>query len=322
MDEVAGSAPLVVGHRGFPARFPEHTAAGFEAALEAGADVIEVDVVACSDATLVARHDTALAGTTDVADRVDLADRRSARRVAHEDVVDWWVDELTAAEVTSLRCRERWPHLRPGSAEFDGADAVLTLADVLELARAAAADRQRPVGVAIELKDVEASALRGVDVVASLLRDLAVVAEPSVATPVWVMAFEAGPLVRLKALRDAGAAPAIPLVQLVQDAAPHGERAWDTIAERADLVSLELDLVLASAGATNGAEVLRAAADRRLPVWTWTLRAENAFLPERLSRGEHPGDHGDVAVQVREAVSRGVTGLVGDQPDVIRRALS
>ncbi len=322
MDEGAGRVPLVVGHRGAPAKFPEHTASGFRAALDAGADVIEVDVVPCADATLVARHDTALSGTTDVAGRRDLADRCSARRVAHEDIVDWWADEMTVDEVTALRCRERWPHVRTASAERDGAEVVLTLAEVLAVAVAEASERRRCVGVAVELKDVEAAASRGLDVVDSLLGDLATAGAPCEATPIWVMAFEAAPLDRLHALRAGGAIPDLRLVQLVEDAAPEDALAWDAIAARADLVGLATDLALASAGARNGPEVLQAAASRGLPAWTWTLRAENAFLPEHLWRGEHADEHGDLAVQVREAVSGGLTGLVGDQPEVIRRALS
>src|SRR5579862_9552360 len=44
--------PLVVGHRGAAAVAPENTLAGLEAAVEAGADVVEFDV----DRGLVIRH--------------------------------------------------------------------------------------------------------------------------------------------------------------------------------------------------------------------------------------------------------------------------
>src|SRR6185437_13548636 len=37
--------PLVIGHRGAPVLAPENTRASFEAAIEAGADAIELDVV-------------------------------------------------------------------------------------------------------------------------------------------------------------------------------------------------------------------------------------------------------------------------------------
>jgi glycerophosphoryl diester phosphodiesterase len=313
---------LVVGHRGAPGQLPEHSAPGYRAAIDAGADVIEVDVVACADGTLVARHELGLALTTDVSARADLADRCSARRVAHEDVVDWWADELTTQEVTSLRCRERWPQVRPASAAHDDEHPVLTLAHVLRLAKDSAEERGRPVGVAIELKDVAVSDVHGRDVVAAVLADLATAGLPTASTPVWVMAFEADPLERLHGLRATGQAPDVCLVQLLEDEPPREESAWDAIAGRADVVGLSLDLVLSSAGAVTGRQVLAAARSRHLDVWTWTLRAENAFLPSTLWRGEHAGSHGDLAAQVSEAVAAGVRGLVTDQPDAVRRASS
>ena len=36
--------PWVVAHRGYSGRYPENTVSSFEAAMEAGADTIELDV--------------------------------------------------------------------------------------------------------------------------------------------------------------------------------------------------------------------------------------------------------------------------------------
>ena len=49
--------PLVIGHRGFPARHPDNSLAGVRAALAAGADGVEVDVRPCADGTWVCHHD-------------------------------------------------------------------------------------------------------------------------------------------------------------------------------------------------------------------------------------------------------------------------
>ena len=316
------SRPLVVGHRGAPDRFPEHTAAAFVAALDQGADVIEVDVQACRDGVLVARHDAALGLTTDAAQRVDLADACSVRRVDHSDLVDWWVDELPADIVTSLRARERWPNIRRDSAAHDGVHPVLRLVDVLRLATRAADHRSRPVGVAVEMKDVGELSRRGLDVVSALVADLAATGLPTPATPVWAMAFEAEPLARLHAWRRSGRAPDVHLVQLIEVTGPADRAGWDAVAARAEVVGLSIDLALASAGARDAPGTLAGAAASGLDVWTWTLRAENAFLPTPLRRGVHGGEHGDLAIQVHEAVSSGVVGLVTDQPGLVRGALS
>jgi glycerophosphoryl diester phosphodiesterase len=50
----------ILGHRGSPRRAPENTIAAFEAALEAGADGVELDCRMTKDGVLVVRHDDEL----------------------------------------------------------------------------------------------------------------------------------------------------------------------------------------------------------------------------------------------------------------------
>lgn len=47
----------VIAHRGLPREYPENTLPGFEAALAAGADGLELDVHATSDDVVVVHHD-------------------------------------------------------------------------------------------------------------------------------------------------------------------------------------------------------------------------------------------------------------------------
>ena len=54
-----GPRSLVIGHRGFPARFPDNTLAGIEAAFAAGADGVEVDTRPCAEGVWVCHHDRA-----------------------------------------------------------------------------------------------------------------------------------------------------------------------------------------------------------------------------------------------------------------------
>jgi glycerophosphoryl diester phosphodiesterase len=60
MAAIKGS-PLVLGHRGYRARFPENTLLAFREALKAGADGVECDVQKSADGRFVIAHD----GTTD-----------------------------------------------------------------------------------------------------------------------------------------------------------------------------------------------------------------------------------------------------------------
>ena len=54
----------IVGHRGYPAKYPENTLAAFEAAIEAGALMIELDVMLSRDRKVVVIHDATLDRTT------------------------------------------------------------------------------------------------------------------------------------------------------------------------------------------------------------------------------------------------------------------
>jgi glycerophosphoryl diester phosphodiesterase len=55
--EVHRPFPLVLGHRGLPARYPENTLRSFRKALEAGADGIECDLQKTADGRYVVVHD-------------------------------------------------------------------------------------------------------------------------------------------------------------------------------------------------------------------------------------------------------------------------
>ena len=72
---------LVVAHRGASSTEPENTLTAFEAALRAGADVIELDVRLTADGVPIVLHDADVAVTTDGSG---------------------WVHELTLEEVQSL----------------------------------------------------------------------------------------------------------------------------------------------------------------------------------------------------------------------------
>ena len=57
--------PLVVAHRGASAAYPENTLASFQGAVEAGADVVELDVRLTADGVAIILHDPDVSATTD-----------------------------------------------------------------------------------------------------------------------------------------------------------------------------------------------------------------------------------------------------------------
>lgn len=54
----------IVAHRGFSGRFPENTLSAMRAAVQAGADLVEIDVQLTKDAELVVMHDDSVDRTT------------------------------------------------------------------------------------------------------------------------------------------------------------------------------------------------------------------------------------------------------------------
>jgi glycerophosphoryl diester phosphodiesterase len=57
-------SPLIIAHRGFRARYPENTMAAFQAAVDFGAPMLELDVRLSRDRKMVVIHDAHLERTT------------------------------------------------------------------------------------------------------------------------------------------------------------------------------------------------------------------------------------------------------------------
>ena len=55
----------IIGHRGFPFKAPENTKLSFEAALSAGADMLETDIRITGDGKLIISHDDSFARLSD-----------------------------------------------------------------------------------------------------------------------------------------------------------------------------------------------------------------------------------------------------------------
>src|SRR3954453_20505505 len=127
--------PIVVGHRGAPAYRPEHTAAGYELAIDLGAEVIEPDIVISRDGALVVRHENELSLSTDVAEHPEFADRRTTKVIDEGPCTGWFAEDFTLAELRTLRAVERMPELRPLNGASDAHLGILPHAEVVVVER-------------------------------------------------------------------------------------------------------------------------------------------------------------------------------------------
>ena len=317
--------PVVIAHRGASGERPEHTRAAYALAIQQGADFIEPDLVMTRDGHLEVRHENEIGGTTDVADRAEFADRRTTKSIDGIEVAGWFTEDFTLAELKTLRARERLPELRSANTAFDGADPILTFAEVLGIAREAALRTGRPVGVIPELKHPSYFANIDLPMEDAFVAVLEAEGWAGPDAPLVVQCFETAPLNRLNARIDA------PLVQLIAA----GSGPWDRpdltpaamlspegladIAAYADIVGLESGLVIAhDTGAPTG--VVGNAHAAGLQVHVWTLRAENPFLPPMYRRGDDPAAHGDLHGWARALYDAGVDGVFSDFPGVAVQA--
>jgi glycerophosphoryl diester phosphodiesterase len=325
---LAGSAPvaaaplLVIAHRGASGERPEHTLAAYERAIDAGADFIEPDLVATRDLHLIARHETELSDTTDIATRAEFADRKRTKDVEGRSVTGWFAEDFTLAEIRTLRAKERLPALRPANTRYDGLYQVPTFEEIAALARAKGAERGRAIGLYPELKHptmlLEQAGIDMVDLLVAALRKAGL---DQAKDRVFVQVFEVAPLQRLDKLVE------VPLILLISsEGGPYDEKGlrWKDmmtpsglaeIATYADGIGPFMGHVLGPDGAPT-----RLVADARaagLKVHPWTLRKENFFMVPALKNPGAPGATGKLSEAVALLERAGVDGVFTDDPALV-----
>ncbi len=305
------SAPIVIAHRGASGSRPEHTLAAYELAIDQGADFIEPDLVPTKDDMLVARHENAIGGTTDVAAHPEFASRRTTKTIDGQVLTDWFVEDFTLAELKTLRAKERLPQLRPGNTAHDGRFEVPTLAEIIALAK------RRHVGIYPETKHPTYFAGIGHPTDVALVDALKAAGWDSADAPVFIQSFEVANLKRIHALTT---------VRLIQLVAGQGAPADGAAASYAAMLTpaglnqvatyaygIGPDKAQLWVGDVPTSLVVDAHA-AGLRVHPWTYRAENAFLPARFRRGDEPAAHGDVAGEIAAARRLGIDGFFTDYP--------
>ena len=310
--------PVVIGHRGAPAYRPEHTAASFELAIDLGAEVIEPDVVVSQDGVLVVRHENELSLSTDIAGRPEFAARRTTKEVGDQTSTGWFTEDFTLAELRTLRAVERMPALRPLNTAYDGYFGILTLGEVISLARTRSTE-DRPIRVLAELKHAAWSTEQGLPMAELVADELRRFDATGAQGPVMLQSFE--PTV-LRDVRRGLGERGPQMIQLVDDHAT-----GDRIVTRAGLrevstyaqgIGPSRDRILTGTdgrGVGSVSTLVEEAHRAALSVFCWTLRAENAFLPEHLRVGGAPEGLGDALADARQLLALGVDGLITDSPD-------
>ncbi len=328
------TAPLIIAHRGASGYRPEHTAAAYELAARMGADYIEPDLVMTKDGVLVDRHEPEISGTTDVSDHPEFAARRTTKLLDGVATTGWFTEDFTLAELKTLRARERLPQVRPANTAFDGQQEVLTYEEVLTLREKLSIEHGRTIGVIPEIKHSTYLHNLGLDPEEALVEATRAHGLDQPDAPLWVQSFEHRNLLDLRAthgfrgkltfLVEAFGAP--------YDFVAGGDGrtyadlcttdALTELASAVDAISPNRSLILPEThGHVGPATSLVADAHRvGLQVIPWTVRAENAFLPEeyRTDDGSDADERevGRVVDFLVRLFETDIDGLFVDQPDL------
>ncbi len=315
----AQNDPLIIAHRGASGERPEHTLAAYERAIDQGADYIEPDLVVTKDMVLVSRHENEIGATTDVATHDEFRSRRRSKTIDGELVSGWFAEDFTLAELQTLRAKERLPGIRPANTRFDGLYQVPTFADIVTLVRAKEAETGRSIGIYPELKHPTFMLQdAGIDMVDLLVAELRRSGFDGADDAIFVQSFEVEVLKRLdrmlevklvQLVKDTGGPADLPGVTYADMLSPIG---LEEIAAYADGIGAPIPLLLGPAG--NALPLIDQAKQAGLQVHVWTVRKENAFLPEQLRGSGGPAQTGCDESLYGTIANTGIDGVFTDDP--------
>jgi glycerophosphoryl diester phosphodiesterase len=309
--------PLIVAEGGAAEERITDSRSAFEQAIGEGADFIQTNLVPSKEGALVARRGGELSASTDVASRPEFADRRTTKTIDGASVTGWHSEDFTVAELQSLFCREPDPRLHPQNARYQGKEAVLSLADVLQIARDGCVRTARTIGLCARLIRPAHYTDLGLDVVSRLASDLATDGYRYAAAAVWVQASEA------EALKTFGKLSPLRRMRLVgpSEAAGLGAQGLADIRAYAEAIGADQDLLIDPAAATFPAPTTLAmdAHNAGLLVFAGLARPQNEFLPPLLRRGDRrspdfPAMRGDVERMLVALFADGVDGVATTMP--------
>ncbi|MFC4291580.1 glycerophosphodiester phosphodiesterase [Sphingorhabdus arenilitoris] len=321
--------PIIIAHRGLSGEWPEHTIGAYRAAIEAGADYVEPDLVLTKDGILVARHENEISGTTNVADHPEFADRKTTKIIDGEKFSGWFTEDFTLAELKTLRAKERLPQLR--STGRDGRYDIPTFEEILHMVARYNVDRAVPVGVYPETKHPSYFTSIGLPHEAPLLQLLTQYGYQGRNAAVFIQSFEVGNLKALRQKTD------LPLIQLIAaDGGPadiaNGSYAdmissegLAEIATYADGIGPDKNLVIGRnlLGQLKSPTTLVSDAHKAgLKVHPWTFRRENYFLPTTHKKGVDPRKAGDLEGEIKAYLAAGVDGIFTDNTPEAVKALN
>jgi glycerophosphoryl diester phosphodiesterase len=308
---------VIVAEGGAAEERIEDTRSALDLAINQGCDFIQVNLVPTKEGALVARRENELSVSTDVASHPEFADRKTAKTYGDAMLPGWFVEDFTLAELQTLTCREPQPALRPQNVKLGGKEPILTLADVLQIARAGCVRTARTVGVCLRPMRVEDYSNLGLDVLRRLASDLATEGYAAPAAAVWVQSSEGD---ALKTFAQLSPLRRVLLID-TYEADKVTSAGLADIKTYAQAIAPDQGLLLDPTAAMFPAPTTLAldAHNAGLQVFSRTARSQNQFLPPALRRGDKrsasfPNQRGDVDKLLIALCADQIDGLCTDLP--------
>jgi len=182
--------PIIIADGGAIGSGPLYTRESFERAIVEGADFLAAELVATQDGALVAHPGRELTLTTDVADIPDFLARRTTKPGGAE---GWFTENFTLAELKTLAYRDpsaRGVRARAGEPK----PTILTLREVIAVARAGSIQTARVIGVYPTMRDPAYFASIGLALEGRLAEAVHAEGYDSPAAAMWVSCAEAASL--------------------------------------------------------------------------------------------------------------------------------
>ncbi|MBD2627183.1 glycerophosphodiester phosphodiesterase [Trichormus variabilis] len=314
-------SPIIIAHRGASGYRPEHTLAAYELAIDLGADYIEPDLVITKDGNLIARHENEISETTDIAIHAEFTHLKTTKIIDGEVKIGWFTEDLTLAELKTLKAKERIPQLRPQNTAYDGIFTIPTLNEIIDLAKRKSLELGRMIGIYPETKHPTYFKSIGLPLENNLLTTLY-----KINLPIFIQSFEVGNLQELSKKTD------LPLVQLINDSGKpydfvvNGDnRTYQDLVTKTELIEVSkyaqaigvnknlliprdiTGKLLSSTSLVNDAHAAN------LQVHAWTFRNEDFFLPFDLQKNPQ-GEY-------KIFFTLGIDGVLSDYPDTAKSQL-
>ncbi|MBD2139213.1 glycerophosphodiester phosphodiesterase [Anabaena sp. FACHB-1237] len=321
--------PLIIGHRGASGYLPEHTLASYELAINLGVDYIEPDIVMSKDGILIARHENEISETTNIAEKPEFAHLKTTKIIDGEIKIGWFTEDLTLAELKTLKAKERIPDLRPQSAKYDDHFPICTLPEIINLVASKNQELgkiDKNIGICIEVKHPSYFASIGLSLLEPLLTTLSNIKNTHL--PIIIECFEMSFLQSLKNLSQITEITNFPLVQLINDIGKpydfivnHDSRTYQDLITPQELtkisnyaqgISVHKNLVVPRdihGKLLTPTSLINDAHNLNLQVYSWTFRNENVFLP--LDFQNQP------KLEYKLFFELGIDGVFTDFPDYV-----